>query len=40
MNGSGSLLTIMFQAVGKGQTIVVMPKTVLHDAAGSDGERG
>ncbi len=35
VNGSGSLLTVTFQAVGKGQTIVIIPKTVLHDSAGA-----
>jgi general secretion pathway protein D len=34
VNGSGTLLTITFQAVGKGQTTVVMPKTLLRDSAG------
>ncbi len=35
VNGSGALLTVTFQAVGKGQTVVIMPRTVLHDAAGA-----
>ena len=35
VNGAGSLLTVTFQAVGKGQTIIIMPKTVLHDSAGA-----
>ncbi len=34
VTGSGSLLIVSFQAVGKGQSIVVMPKMVLHDAGG------
>ncbi len=34
VNGSGSLLTVVFEAVGKGRTAVVMPKAVLRDAAG------
>lgn len=34
VSGSGALLTISFQAVGKGQSIVVLPKMVLHDAGG------
>ena len=40
VNGSGSLISITFQAVGKGQTIVIIPKTALHDAAGATANAG
>jgi general secretion pathway protein D len=34
VSGSGGLLVVTFQAVGAGQTLVTMPKTVLHDGSG------
>jgi general secretion pathway protein D len=36
VNGSGGLLVVTFQAVGAGQTLVTMPKTVLHDGSGGE----
>ena len=36
-NGFGALLIVTFQAVGKGQTFVTLPKLVLHDVAGHTG---
>jgi general secretion pathway protein D len=36
VSGSGGLLTITFQAVGAGQTLVTMPKTVLRDGSGAE----
>ena len=35
VSGSGALLTVTFQAVGAGRTLVTMPKTALHDSAGA-----
>ncbi len=34
VNGTGALLTVTFQAVGKGTTLVSMPKATLHQASG------
>jgi general secretion pathway protein D len=35
VSGSGALLVVTFQAFGKGQTLVTMPRTMLHDATGA-----
>ncbi len=35
VNGAGALLTITFQAIARGNTLVTMPKTVLHDSGGN-----
>jgi len=35
VNGTGTLLTITFQAIARGSTLVTMPKTVLHDSGGN-----
>jgi general secretion pathway protein D len=34
VSGSGGLLVVTFQAFAKGQTLVTLPRTVLHDATG------
>jgi general secretion pathway protein D len=36
VSGSGELLIITFQAVAPGQSLVSMPKTVLHDGSGGE----